>query len=57
MAFFPDDFGLRNTVVQKPFQTKSDTSIVARVVYHSVLLHGARCEREGRTNLRSLTRL
>ena len=26
-----DDFGLRNPVIQKPFQTKSDTSIVARV--------------------------
>ena len=29
--FFPDDLGLRNPVIQKPFQTKSDTSIVPRV--------------------------
>ena len=28
---FPDDFGLRSrAVIQKPLQTKSDTSIVAR---------------------------
>ena len=29
-VFFSDDFGLRNPVIQKTFETKSDTSIVAR---------------------------
>ena len=27
----PDDFGLRSPVIQKPFQAKGATSIVARV--------------------------
>ena len=29
-----DDFGLRTPVIRKKFQTKSSTSIVARVIFH-----------------------
>ena len=38
--FFPDDFGLRSPVIQKPFQPKRgipcDTSVVPRLVPHFV---------------------
>ena len=33
---FPTIFGLRSPVIQKPFPTKSATSIVERVVFHTL---------------------
>ena len=39
IAHSSDDFGLRGPVIQKPFQTKSATSIVARVLTYSQAKH------------------
>ena len=39
LILITDDFGSRRPVIQKPFLTKSDTAVVARVVFSSAVAY------------------